>query len=249
MFVCVKSPATETELTASWTAPSFVRVIVCGPDDVFTFCVGKLSDDGDTVPCAASPVPLKATGVGAVPVLVFMGTLRVPVRIPGNVGTKLTCTEQLCPAGIPTPQEFVCAKLPATLKPVIRKQPCPVLASTSGSGALPFPTTVSGNARAVDERLADPGAAGWDSYTPRSITKLHWPESSPSRAAPEMSCAGKLGFVMSPVSMAGDPGCKWKSFWEAFTNSGSTEMFPFVPAAFAQPPAKPAAPGLNASLE
>lgn len=183
LFVCAKSPATATELTVSVAPPSFVSVIVCGADDVFTFCPGKLSDDGDGVPCAVNPVPLNATGAGAVPELVLIGMVSDPERKPAAVGEKATWTVQLWPAGTPDPQEPLSKKSPVRLKPVMRKQPCPVPVSVSGT-ELVLPTGVSGNVSDEDDRPIEPGAAGCDSYTPRSITKLHCPESSPSRAAP-----------------------------------------------------------------
>jgi len=112
------------------------------------------------VPC--TPFPLSETGGGAVPPFVFIKMLNVPFLSPAAVGTKLACTVQLCPAGIPGPHAFVCEKSPVRLKFVKRKQLWPVLFRVMGCEALEVPTLVSGNERAVGETLIAAGKAECD---------------------------------------------------------------------------------------
>jgi hypothetical protein len=83
-------------------------------------------DDSD----GAFPVPVKPTRIGLPKALSIIE--RVPVRVPGAEGEKVTPIVQLAPAMIPAPQVFVAiAKSPVTPIEEIASVVCKLFASTT----------------------------------------------------------------------------------------------------------------------
>ena len=83
-------------------------------------------DDND----GAFPVPVKPTRIGLPKALSFIE--RVPVRVPGAEGEKVTPIVQLAPAMIPVPQVFVAiAKSPVTPMEETASVVCKLFVSTT----------------------------------------------------------------------------------------------------------------------
>ncbi len=64
-----------------------------------------------------------------------------------------------------------------------------------------------------------------------------------------MSLVLKPGAELSPASMAGDPGSKWKSFVAGSTNIGFREMLPLRPVCPEQSPPKLGPVALKTSFD
>jgi hypothetical protein len=149
LLVWLKSPVVTSEEIARDMFPLLVSVIVWAVLEVPTSCAAKVSDEGDNAGSAATPVPLRLTGVGAL--LLLLVNHIDPVWLPSAAGLKTTLMVQLAPAPSDVPQLFVWLKsLLLIFSAEMVSAVLPLLESATVCGPLEVPT-------ACEAKLRDKG--------------------------------------------------------------------------------------------
>src|SRR5437016_2717438 len=121
--------------------------------------------------------------------------LRLPLSVPAAVGKKVTWTEHESPATKVVPQLFVSANLASADMASSSFVP-PVLVIVTVWAGLVVPISSLVNVRLAGETVSD---VGKNSYAPRSTTLFKM------RGLPSRSVVGRLGALLVPKSMAGEP--------------------------------------------
>ena len=105
----------------------------------------KEFDEGDSE--AVLPVPVNDTVCGEP--LALSVIVRVPVRVPPEVGVKVTAIAQFAPAATLVPQVLVSAKSPVAAMDVRLKAPVPLLVSVTDCAVLVEPVFCEAKVRLV----------------------------------------------------------------------------------------------------
>lgn len=98
------------------------------------------------------PVPLKLTVCGESPALSVI--VNVPVRLPADVGVKVTEIVQLAPAATLLPQVLTSAKSPDALMEAMERDAVPEFVSVIVRAALVEPVACASKVKLVGETVA-----------------------------------------------------------------------------------------------
>ena len=128
--------------------PTFVAVTVFGRLVVQTGWLPKFRRDGTKLMSVAAPVRLTVCGLaGALSTIVSL-----PLRVPGSVGLKVTCTSQFAPGGT-VEQPLVGLKSPLVVALVTVTVKGNALLAVTVSGGLVVLTGRRGNFKLAGEKV------------------------------------------------------------------------------------------------
>jgi len=133
-----KSPVAVIEEIVSAAVPLLVSVTAEALPVVPAVWLGKVREPGAKTSVGAVPCPLRLTIAG--PAGAFPEMRRLPARLPGADGLKVTAMAQLAPTATEVPQVLVWAKSPVAATLARVRGPVPLLVSVTALAALAVPT-------------------------------------------------------------------------------------------------------------